>query len=69
VDALERIDAPAPDLVILDIAMPRMDGLELFERLRRQGNPVPLIVVSSQPVSLARSMAWTPQGSSRSRSI
>jgi CheY-like chemotaxis protein len=36
-----------PDLIVLDILMPVMNGRELFQRLERQGMRPPVIVVSS----------------------
>ena len=39
--ALDRISSDAPDLVLLDIAMPRMEGFAILEELRREGNEVP----------------------------
>ncbi len=45
-DALERVSTDAPDVMILDVKMPGMDGLEVLEVLRRQGVAVPVLVVS-----------------------
>tara|TARA_R110002096_G_scaffold299503_3_gene494081 strand:- start:47703 stop:48410 length:708 start_codon:yes stop_codon:yes gene_type:complete len=38
----------APDLVLLDIGMPRKDGLELLTELRAAGNRTPVIVLSAR---------------------
>ncbi len=35
-EALEKIEEEKPDLIVLDLGMPRMDGLELCRRLRRE---------------------------------
>lgn len=50
VDALERIDGSAPDLVITDINMPRMDGFGLIEALRARDRwrDVPILVLSTE---------------------
>ncbi|MBI5877528.1 MAG: response regulator [Chloroflexi bacterium] len=50
VEALERIAAEKPDLVLLDIAMPRMDGLTALRRLRseRETELLPVILVTAQ---------------------
>ena len=45
--ALEGIVASGPELVISDIKMPRMDGMELLRQLRRQSE-VPLIFLTSK---------------------
>lgn len=44
--ALEAITRWPPDLVILDIHMPRMSGLEVLQALQRQPLPCKIIVLS-----------------------
>jgi two-component system response regulator ChvI len=45
--ALDAISGDPPDLAILDIKMPRMDGLELLRRLRQAGD-LPVIFLTSK---------------------
>jgi two-component system, OmpR family, response regulator MprA len=48
-EALERFGANGePDAVILDILMPRMDGLETCRRLRREGRRVPVLMLTAR---------------------
>ncbi len=44
--ALRAIDARAPDLVLLDVAMPGRDGLEVLERVRRTQPELPVVMMS-----------------------
>ena len=48
-DALEKIKAEKPDLIILDLAMPRMDGFGFLERVKGDdgGDNVPVIVLTA----------------------
>ena len=48
VEALERVEAYQPDLVVLDVTMPRKDGTEVCRDLRIAKNPVPIIFLSSR---------------------
>ena len=46
--ALTALTTTAPDLAILDIKMPRMDGLELLRRLRQANPELPVIFLTSK---------------------
>ena len=46
IPALEKIPELKPDVVTLDLDMPRMDGMETLRKIMRT-NPLPVIVVSS----------------------
>jgi len=45
-EALERLAKVAPDAVLLDIKMPRMDGLEVLTEIRRRRPELPVIMIS-----------------------
>ncbi|RCW42238.1 response regulator transcription factor [Paenibacillus prosopidis] len=45
-EALQRIQTDSPDIIITDIKMPRMDGLDLIEALRHQQKKAYVIIIS-----------------------
>jgi two-component system response regulator MprA len=48
-EALERLGQNGePDAVVLDILMPRMDGLEVCRRLRREGHRLPVLMLTAR---------------------
>ena len=46
--ALTALRSYTPDIMIIDINMPMMDGFELVERLRKNGNEVPVLMLSAR---------------------
>ncbi|WP_028849873.1 response regulator transcription factor [Thermocrispum municipale] len=46
--ALEMIDANRPDAMVLDVMMPRVDGLEVARRLRSRGDDLPILVLTAR---------------------
>ncbi len=46
--ALTALRSFTPDIMIIDINMPLMDGFELVERLRKNGNDVPVLMLSAR---------------------
>ncbi len=51
--ALAAVEAGAPDLIVLDINMPRMDGLEVCRRVRAVGD-TPVLFLSSRDDEIDR---------------
>lgn len=51
--ALESLAAAAPDLVVLDLLMPEMDGFEFVAELRRseRGRRIPVVVVTAKEIT------------------
>jgi two-component system, OmpR family, response regulator len=50
-DALRQAGASKPDLIVLDVMMPDMDGFEVCRRLRAAGNEVPVIFLTARDTS------------------
>lgn len=47
-EALDLIDRNSPDVVVLDLGLPDMDGVEAIRRLRDRGLTIPIVVLSSR---------------------
>lgn len=60
VEGLEKMKAAKPDLILLDIVMPKMGGFEVMEEMQKSPElkkiPVVIISNSGQPVELDRAI-------------
>jgi len=56
-EAISRLPAISPDLVVLDVLLPGMDGREVLRRVRRERRQVPIILLTQVGESGERTMA------------
>jgi two-component system chemotaxis response regulator CheY len=65
IDGLEKL-AGLPDtkLIVCDVNMPRMSGIELLERLHQQGSVVPIVMMTTegQPELIERAKSLGAKG-------
>lgn len=47
-EALAKVSAIAPDLIVLDVNMPHVDGIEVCRRLRADGDATPVIFLTAR---------------------
>jgi two-component system, response regulator, stage 0 sporulation protein F len=57
-EALQKLEKEKPDLVVLDIIMPKMDGMEALGRILGKDKTVPVILHSSHPQYREDFMSW-----------
>jgi DNA-binding response OmpR family regulator len=55
--ALEKIWQDPPDMVVLDVRMPRLDGRAVLRRMRKAGNWTPVILLTQVGEAFERAMA------------
>lgn len=48
-EALNKVGSQRPDLMLLDIIMPEMDGMEVLKKLRKIDPDLPVIVITAYP--------------------
>jgi two-component system alkaline phosphatase synthesis response regulator PhoP len=60
-EALKKVDSDKPDLVVLDVMMPKMDGFEVLKRL--QANPetrdIPVIMLTAKAQDVDVFRGWS----------
>ena len=47
-EALAEVNGAVPDAVVLDVGLPDIDGLEVCRLLRREGNRVPVLMLTAR---------------------
>jgi DNA-binding response OmpR family regulator len=58
-DALHQVEEKRPDLVVLDLAMPGMDGVETLSRMMTLNTNLPVIIYSAYETFKDNFMTWT----------
>ncbi len=51
-EALRQIEKFRPELIVLDIMLPRLDGVGVLNRIRAEGNRVPVIMLTARDATL-----------------
>jgi len=57
-EALRQLEGIKPDLIILDIVMPVMDGMETLGRIMGKKRTIPIIIHTSYPGYREDFMSW-----------
>lgn len=47
-EALDKVQSERPDMAILDVMMPKLDGLEVCRELRSQGDDIPILLLTAR---------------------
>ena len=58
IEALEIMDEKHVDLIIMDVMMPRMDGLELCETIRKAGFQTPILMVTAKETAFDKKQGF-----------
>lgn len=58
-DAIQRVEEAPPDLVVLDIRMPGMDGIEAMGRILSRNNRMPVILNTAYTSYKDNFMSWS----------
>jgi two-component system chemotaxis response regulator CheY len=63
-DALDKLDAGETHLIVCDVNMPRMNGLEFLERLSTRASPPPVVMLTTEgePELIQRARALGAKG-------
>ena len=57
-EAVERVDAVRPDLMVIDIKLPGMDGLQAMQRILQKDPGLPVVINSAYPSFMDDFKSW-----------
>ncbi len=61
-EAIQKLEEGKPDLIVLDIVMPVMDGMETLGRIVGKERKIPIILNTSYPGYREDFMSWAADG-------
>jgi len=61
-EALEKVEEASPDLVLLDILLPRLDGMEVLSRIKVDQPEIPVIMITAYSTVERATKAILEQG-------
>ncbi len=53
-EALEKVKESKPDLILLDIMMPDMDGWEVFRKIKENNSKIPVAILTAKAQNIDR---------------
>jgi two-component system response regulator VicR len=53
-EALDKLETSIPDLVLLDIMMPDMDGWEVFRKIKEKNSKIPIAILTAKAQNFDR---------------
>src|SRR5574337_1610191 len=57
-EALKKVKEHSPDLIVMDIIMPKMDGIELMGRILSEHKKIPIIINTAYIGYMDNFMSW-----------
>ncbi len=56
-DALSRVEAGGVDILVLDLKMPLISGIDVYSALKKQGRDIPTVIISGNAAEYSKELA------------